>query len=549
MAAVRFSLEIKNYRCFTDEYPAKIDFREGMTCCIGVNNAGKSTILRMLFELRSLFQEITYLPTVGRALKDNPNGTEIQIGGVADNREIFSDSNQRDITIVMRQEEEQQGSVPDALELRIPRGAPNKFSARILTPGGWVGGTSDAADIVHGQIRVPVGYEFGFGPYSSAARSLANAIYIPAVRNAVQVGATQPHYDLAIGQAFVEAWDDFKAGPDKQSKERAREVEREIGRIFGLEELQINAARGNETLQLFIGPRSFRLHELGAGLAQFIVVLGYAAIRGPSLILIDEPELNLHPALQLDFLTTLSTLASDGVVFATHNLGLARAVAEKIYTVQRVKLGCSKVELFDTTQRLASFAAELGFSAYQELGFEHILVVEGPTDVKVFQRLLRSYHIEHRVLLMHLGGRQSIHTRGTEQLLELQRITSNIRVLIDSERDSEDSEPPKRIVDFQSGCEQLGIQCHILERRALENYFPQAAVEQGVGDGFLALGPYERLGDQTTGWSKRNNVRIADHMTPTDLDGTDLGCFLDRLAESCGNPRARMLTTEPAATA
>jgi predicted ATPase len=88
-------------------------------------------------------------------------------------------------------------------------------------------------------------------------------------------------------------------------------------------------------MQVFIDGRSYRLNNLGAGLAQFIVVLGNAAVLRPNFILIDEPELNLHPTLQLDFLTTLGSFAKNGVFFATHSYGLSRSSAELIYSVHR----------------------------------------------------------------------------------------------------------------------------------------------------------------------------------------------------------------------
>jgi energy-coupling factor transporter ATP-binding protein EcfA2 len=56
-------------------------------------------------------------------------------------------------------------------------------------------------------------------------------------------------------------------------------------------------------------------------------------IRRPSLLLIDEPETGLHASLQLDLLTTLAAYCDSGVLFATHSVSLARAAADRIYTV------------------------------------------------------------------------------------------------------------------------------------------------------------------------------------------------------------------------
>ena len=106
---------------------------------------------------------------------------------------------------------------------------------------------------------------------------------------------------------------------------------------------------------------------MGTGFAQFLMIFANLIGRKPSLILFDEPELNLHPALQADFVTTLRSFADDGVLFATHSVGLARAVAERIYSVRRVGTGRSEVHPWERTPRLAEFIGEMGLTAYQDL--------------------------------------------------------------------------------------------------------------------------------------------------------------------------------------
>src|SRR5204863_9759085 len=98
-----------------------------------------------------------------------------------------------------------------------------------------------------------------------------------------------------------------KTGPIKQSGEAIYALTTDIKHIFGFNDLEINASSDERTLQIFIDGKSFKLSELGSGIAQFILVLANAALKQPqpSYILVDEPELSLHPSLQLDFLTTL----------------------------------------------------------------------------------------------------------------------------------------------------------------------------------------------------------------------------------------------------
>jgi len=60
-----------------------------------------------------------------------------------------------------------------------------------------------------------------------------------------------------------------------------------------------------------------------AGLTRFIVVLGTAALRKPSPLLMDQAESKLHPSLQADFLMSVASHAAYGTLFAAHSIGFA----------------------------------------------------------------------------------------------------------------------------------------------------------------------------------------------------------------------------------
>jgi energy-coupling factor transporter ATP-binding protein EcfA2 len=278
-----------------------------------------------------------------------------------------------------------------------------------------------------------------------------------------------------------------------------------------------------------IDGKSYKQSEIGSGLIQFILVLVNAAIRRPSYILIDEPELNLHPSLQVDFLTTLASYAEYGVLFATHNLGLARAVSDRVYSVRKVGRDGREVRDFTGTRALAEFLGELGFNAYQDLGFETVLLVEGPTDVTFVQQLLRLYGKEHKVVLLPLGGSSMINASCEMQLAEITRISSKVYGLIDSERTQAGGAIGTDRQSFVDTCTKLKIPCHVLERRATENYLPEHAIRKVKSDKHRALGHYELLKAASPAWGKEENWKIARFMTADDLKGTDLGTFLEQL--------------------
>lgn len=351
-----------------------------------------------------------------------------------------------------------------------------------------------------------------------------DSIYLGRFRNVINQGAAG-YYDLSIGTTFIQQWNDWKAGSIKSHNLYVAQITEDIRRIFQLKSLEINAAASLQTLQITVNGKPYKLRELGAGLAQFIITFANVAIRRPQFILIDEPELNLHPSLQIDFLTSLASYASRGVIFATHSIGLARSTAERLYSFSRNDAGI-RVKPFEQTPQYAEFLGEMSFSAYQDLGHESVLLVEGVTDVKTVQQFLRRYGKEHSVVVVPLGGSQFIRGGLDLELAELKRLTKRIAVIVDSERTAAASPPDKAHLEFQATCKTLGFDVLLTKLRATENYFTDRAVKAALGPRFSAIGPYELLRESVQPWAKSDNWRIAREMTRAEIDASDLGPFL-----------------------
>jgi hypothetical protein len=160
------------------------------------------------------------------------------------------------------------------------------------------------------------------------------------------------------------------------------------------------------------------------------------------------------------------------------------------------------------------------------LGFEKVLLVEGVTDVLTIQQFLRFFGIDHKIVLLPLGGSALINGDRSLELEEIKRITPQVFALIDSELDAPTANVEKARVDFLNVCDRLKIRRHVLERRATENYFTDAAVKAAMGPKYKALGKHEDLRLAVPSWSKSDNWRIARRMSKADLESTDLGKFI-----------------------
>jgi ABC-type Mn2+/Zn2+ transport system ATPase subunit len=531
---MNIGITLKNYRCFPEDQPATFRLEKGFTALVGSNNAGKSTLLKFFWEFRGLFDALTNTNALMSALQAARNSLNFA-STIRDQTEVFSNRNGQGLTVEFdftqidaNQLPAPQAPFPTRLVVEFDRATKTWVAKAYINesaiPSNPLQFTTRANTTL---VRHEDEDVADLAAILTMAQKLKQCLYIPAYRNAINVGATQPYFDIQTGQAFIAQWRAWRAGDLVEHRRAARRLTDTIRDIFKYDHLEVNAANNNETLELSIDDQSYLLPELGSGIAQFFIVLANAAIKKPSFVLIDEPELNLHPSLQRDFLQCLASYATEGVVFATHNLGLALVQANRVYSVRRIAHGRSQVCPYSETPRLSEFLGELSFAGYKQLGFDKLLLVEGVTDMGAIQHFLSLYGKQDKVVLLPLGGNVLINGSRKEELQEVLRICPRVFALIDSEKQSASAVLEKPRQDFVAVCESLSppIPCKVLDRRSTENYFTDAAVKAALGPGESALAPYAQAPKR---W-KDHNWRIAQEMDLPDINTTDLGTFLASL--------------------
>lgn len=531
-------LTLRNYRCFDWNNPATMEFGDGFTAFVGPNNSGKSTVLRSIYELRNMFQGMfsTVSPNSGFRLSIQPLGT-------SDIAEMANDSDptrfQFSIEIADSARPKNEGQLL-AIEILLEY----EVRSQILSPKRVrtvddQGGFRQLEEVeIKTGIHNPdllIGYPgisiVDYSDLHAFAMELNQSKYFPAFRNAINEGAGV-YYDLPVGTALVSTWNLWKAGSLRSQKIAISRVEQEIASLLGFKTLQINADQSDKTLDVIIDGRPQKLYEVGAGVAQLIIVLAAALVSRPPYILIDEPELSLHPSLQLNFLATLGSYAQKGLLYSTHSISLARSTAQRIYAVSKIRNGSSQMHPFgDNTINFGGWLGELSYSSRLELGCEGILLVEGPTEILCFQEFLRKLGKDHKYVLIQLGGSSLIRGGVTPHLSELSRIIapSKIRVFIDSEKDSSDAPLAADRVAFVADCKSIGINVHVSQKKATENYFEHNGIQEALGAEYKPLEPYQRLKSGTKPWHKSDNWRIARETEFEDIKDTDLGEFLASL--------------------
>ncbi len=531
---MQIDLTFRNYRCFSSANPIRLALGTGFFAFVGINNAGKSSLLKFFYEMRPLFKALQDV----NSLQNLCLGSNLPIQKmpeVSDVEDLFFNGNQEDICIdvELKQPPPDAQAKEEVIKVALVANRNSKsWKSQFFTA------TKEISQPVVGNINVGWrGFEFlangkhiaSFDLFREACSLLHAAYYVPSFRHITAfspaTGGPNSYYDTNVGRPFIEMWHIMQSGDSRSNRGRVHRLVDEIKEIFAFEELQINPSLNKNDLQLIINGQPFNLHELGAGLAQFILVMGNAAFRDSSWILIDEPELSLHPALQVKFLMRLGSYASKGVFFATHNIGLARSVADDIYSVTRGKAGTQVTELGQNPS-LAELLGELNYEGYRPLGFSKLLLVEGRTSFKVFLELLRTLNKDHEFLIVPMSD--LITHNSKEELQEVTRISPRVFAIIDSEKQNLEAVLEASRQVFAQNCTDLGIRCHVTQFRAIENYLSDRAVKAEMGPAYRALGPYEgRQGLNL--WHKKDNWKIARRMDKGEVEASDLGQFLTRI--------------------
>lgn len=539
-------ITIKNYRCFEDTKPVTIEIKDGFTAFIGPNNSGKSTLLRFFYEFRHLFVGLSAGGDMWSRLVTRKEFYFDFPPEVVDFQQIFCNTNERplEIQFLFPVPPKTDKATPSRLLITMSRSTRHCIAKAFTRNQEITLGDLDNHSMPYTHHKN--GMVVDWSPVFALARTLANTLYVGPFRNAISLmnngnavqleqvmNLHQKYFDIDVGPGLITQWRELSTGTSNSAAIAALNVASTIQGIFGFNNLSIQAGQKDRSIKLFIDNKSrFDLHEVGSGIGQFFAVLANAAIKKPSYILIDEPELNLHPSLQLDFLTTLGKYAPHGVVFSTHSIGLARASADRIYTVRKKQGSSTEVVRYEKKAELVELLGEMSFSTYREFGFDKVLLVEGVTEVKTIQQFLRKYHKDHEVLLLPLGGSAMINGNYEQELRDVFRISSRVYALIDSERNAQGAALHRDRQQFVDLCTSLKIHCTVLERRATENYLTDQAVKLALGPNFEALGPYQKLDTARNGWSKSSNWRIADRMDKAELEATDLGQFILEVCKS-----------------
>jgi energy-coupling factor transporter ATP-binding protein EcfA2 len=509
---MNLEISVKNYRCFGEQSPARLNLSRGITALIGNNNSGKSTLLRLFHELHPLFEKLSHDVDTTAALFGQ--GFPLPpLKAVQDPWKIFHRENQGDLVIgirIVRAEgfDETAATGPDEARIAISH---KNFHCHAKTPSP--------------KNETPARTPARSDPGAPSPAFADNLLFLDKWRKVFQSLSLSLYIGpfRGLGEDTIRQQIQKLTGEDNS----IHRVCEEIKNLFHFNTFDIRP--GNDP-EFYINNTPTPAEELGSGLGQTLMILLRAQAHRPDYIFIDEPEAHLHTSLQADFITTLSGFARSAMIFASHNIGLAKIAGDRTYGIRRDSHNNSIITKLNPGIRLSEMIGEAGFSAQQIEGRTKVLLVEGPTEIRAIRQILRKMNARHNIVLIPLGGGSMITANRDDELREITRICNDVYCLIDSEKPRADAPVAADRQAFKQSCERTGIDCHILDRRAFENYFSERAIRHYYGKNSRALGPYDELRSKNPAWHKVYNWKIARDMPLEDFMQNDLGQFLKKVA-------------------
>ncbi|MDP1817756.1 MAG: AAA family ATPase [Leadbetterella sp.] len=226
----------------------------------------------------------------------------------------------------------------------------------------------------------------------------------------------------------------------------------------------------------------------GTGLKHFLDILIKITLSGAKIVLLDEPELGLHPDLQrrfIDYLHLLSTTKNIQIFIGSHSqVILNYAESIKFYRVLN-NAGDRKILSVDK-EAVHTVLSDLGIRPSDLFNQDICFLVEGASEVVFFEHVIRTLYKDEfekvAVGIIQYGGDAAAGIVSGS--ISISNIVSSQKYLFWlRDRDAKPQEKPAlSSTKFKNKIVQDGYDCVILNKREIEYYYTLAvhvAAQQG----------------------------------------------------------------------
>lgn len=229
----------------------------------------------------------------------------------------------------------------------------------------------------------------------------------------------------------------------------------------------------------------------GSGLKHFIDVLLKATISNAKILLLDEPEMGLHPDLQRRFISYLKKLAEEKhlqIFLATHSQVLLN-YADSISYYRIINSKGSRKLLRVNDDAIHTLLSDMGIRPSDVFNQDICLMVEGSSEIVFFTHIIRElYKSEFEKIAIGVVQYAGSAAEGIisgdiniSNIVPAQKYTYWLR-----DRDTIPPDPPSaESTRFRNALKKQNVDCYIWNKREIEFYYPEkvlVAAQQGDPD-------------------------------------------------------------------
>lgn len=261
-----------------------------------------------------------------------------------------------------------------------------------------------------------------------------------------------------------------------------RGIQDTISTLLGV---QIDAFQGEDVpvplgrMSAELDVDNFLVEVNGSGIREALRLILDVEFEKPDILLVEEPELHLHPGLETSIMRYLERTSGHRQVFiTTHSTNfLDNAEMTNVFLVSKSKKGATQVDHLTPGDVEIYVPQELGLRLSSLFLFDRLVFVEGQSDESVFREWSTTLGInlsKANLGFIHMGGVRNFTHYATEQILSF-LTRRQVRLFFVVDRDERDSNDISQLKELLSARAEL----FSLRRRELENYMlePRAVRE------------------------------------------------------------------------
>ncbi len=246
-----------------------------------------------------------------------------------------------------------------------------------------------------------------------------------------------------------------------------RNIQETVTSLLGV---QIDAfessRRGEESAELDVD--NFLVEVNGSGIREALRLVLDVEFQHPHILLVEEPEIHLHPALETSMMRYLKRISPNCQVFiATHSTNfLDTAEVKNVYLVS--KPDSTQIQSLDFEEAETLIPRELGLRLSSLFMFDRLVFVEGPSDEAILREWASTLGInlsQSNVGFIAMGGARNFTHYTTGAVLSL-LTRRQVKMCFLMDRDERDD---AEIARLRAALGENAV-VKVLEKRELENY-------------------------------------------------------------------------------